>query len=210
MARLARLLPLLVPLLVRPIQFKRLKRNTVTEFRISKKDIRSGSAIVWTRCLGLIAALALAVQLSGCGSVLSRKTMDQVDPKLSPDTVLNNPKAFIGQTVLVGGTILSAENLQEGTLVEVLAYPTDRRGEPQLSEPALGRFLLLYPGYLDTLIYEQGRRIVAAGRIIGERVTEAGETSRAFPLLHPVEIKLLSEYDTGPRFGIGLGFGFGF
>ena len=182
----------------------------MTEFRISKKDIRSGYPISWTRFLGLAALLAITLQLSGCGSVLSRTTIDQVDPKLSPETVLNNPKAFIGQAILIGGTILSAENLQEGTLVEVLTYPTDRRGEPELSEPAWGRFLILYPGYLDTLIYEQGRRIVAAGRVIGERTTETGEATRAFPLLRPLEIKLLSEYDTGPRIGIGLGVGFGF
>ncbi|HYE38108.1 Slp family lipoprotein [Methylocaldum sp.] len=172
--------------------------------------MRSGSATILSRLLGLAAVLAVTFQLSGCGSVLSRKAMDQVNPNLSPDIVLKNPKAFIGQTVLVGGTILSSENLQEGTLVEVLTYPTDRRGNPQLDEPALGRFLLLYPGYLDTLIYQQGRKVVAAGRIIGERVTDTGETNRAFPLLHPLEIELLSEYDTGPRFGIGLGFQFGF
>ena len=182
----------------------------MTEFRISKKDFRSGPRTIWTRCLGLVAVLAIAAQLNGCGSVLSRKSMDQVNLKIQPEIILNNPKAFIGQTVLVGGTILSAENLQEGTLVQLLAYPTDRRGEPQLSEPALGRFLLLYPGYLDTLIYQQGRRIVAAGRIIGERTAETDETSRAFPLLHPMEMRLLSEYDAGPRFGIGFGLGFGF
>ncbi len=136
--------------------------------------------------------------------------MDQVDPYISPQAVLNNPKPFIGQTILVGGTILSAKNLREGTLIEVLTYPTNRRGEPKLDEPALGRFLLLHPGYLDTLIYQEGRRIVAAGRIAGERSMEADETGRTFPLLTPLEVKLLPDYETGPRFGIGLGVGFGF
>lgn len=187
----------------------RLNRN-VGGIGGSNNDRRSGSAIIRARFLRIAALLAAILQLGGCGSVLSRKTMDQVSPNLSPGIVLNNPKAFIGQTVLVGGTILDAENLQEGTLVEVLTYPTDRRGNPQLDEPALGRFFLLYPGYLDTLIYQQGRRIVAAGRIIGERAAKTDNTNRAFPLLRPLEIKLLSEYDAGPRFGIGFGFQFGF
>src|SRR5690606_12703316 len=163
------------------------------EFRISKKDLRSGSTIFRARALGFAAVLCVTMlQLGGCGSVLSRTTMDQVDPYVSPEAVLNNPKPFIGQTILVGGTILSAETLQEGTFIEVLTHPTDRRGEPELNEPAVGRFLLLHPGYLDTLIYQEGRRIVAAGRIIGERRMENDETSRAFPLLTPLEVKLLS------------------
>ncbi|WP_408631167.1 Slp family lipoprotein [Methylocaldum marinum] len=175
--------------------------------QISKKDTRSGSAKTW---IHLPTLLILTLQLYGCGSVLSRTSTDQINPSISPEAVLGNPKSYIGQTILIGGTILNAENLQEGTLLEVLSYPTNRRGEPKLGEPPFGRFFLLYPGYLDTLIYQRDRRVVAAGRIVGERTTETGGTVRALPLLHSVEIKLLSDYDTGPRFGIGLGVGFGF
>ena len=120
-------------------------------FRISKKDFRSGSTIFSARTLGFAAVLCVTMlQIGGCGTVLSRTTMDQVDPYISPQAVLNNPKPFVGQTILVGGTILSAKNLQEGTLIEVLTYPTDRRANRNSTNRPWASFCSIR--YLDSSI----------------------------------------------------------
>jgi outer membrane lipoprotein len=159
----------------------------------------------------LIAAALLLALASGCTGVLSRDTLGQVSEHVSPQAVLADPEHHIGQVILVAGPILRTENRREGTLIEMLAYPTTARGMPDTSDPAIGRFQLLYPGYLDSLIYQQGRQIVAAGRVLGQRAETEGEAVHSHPLLHPLELKLLPEYpgySSGIRFGIGVGFGF--
>jgi outer membrane lipoprotein len=165
-----------------------------------------------TRMLGLVALLLALAQMAGCATALSKDTLRQVSPGVSPSAVLENPERFIGQVIPVAGTVLRLENLKEGTLLEVLGYPTTSRGFPDTSEPALGRFLLLHPGYLDALVFRPGRTIAAAGRVTGERTVTAGETVHPQPLLQPLEIKLLPEapaYYYSP-FHIGVGFMFGF
>jgi outer membrane lipoprotein len=163
------------------------------------------------RRLALAACLLLLTQLAGCASALSRETMQQVSPNVSARDVLDHPERFIGQTILVAGHVLRTENRKEGTLLEILGYPTTSRAYPDTSEPALGRFMLLHPGYLDALIFQPGRQVVAAGRIIGQRPVTIGETVHPEPLLQSVELKLLPEYPTyySPiHVGFGLMFGF--
>jgi outer membrane lipoprotein len=170
-----------------------------------------GAVSSLTRRLGLAALILALAQMAGCATTLSKDTLRQVSPNISPRAVLDDPQRFMGQVIPVAGTILRLENLKEGTLLEILGYPTTARGFPDTGEPALGRFLLLYPGYLDALVFRQGRTIAAAGRIVGERAMTVGETVHPQPLLHPLELKLLPEHPAYySPFHIGVGFMFGF
>jgi outer membrane lipoprotein len=163
------------------------------------------------RRLALALGLLAVAQLAGCASALSREAMQQLSPNVSARAVLDQPDRFIGQTILVAGHVLGTQNRPEGTLLEILGYPTTDRGYPDTSEPALGRFLLVYPGYLDALVFKPGRQVVAAGRIIGQRPTAIGEAVRNEPLLQSVELKLLPEQPTYyAPIRVGFGFMFGF
>lgn len=163
------------------------------------------------RVLRLAALLLILAQLLGCATALSRETMAQVSPNIQPEAVLANPQGFIGQTLLVAGPILRLENRENGTLLEILGYPTTSRGFPNTSEPALGRFLLRHPGYLDGMIFRLGRSVAAAGRVVGAQPATVGETVQREPLLQALELTLLPEHPTyfSPIFiGIGIMGGF--
>jgi outer membrane lipoprotein len=173
--------------------------------------MQSGTPFPGSRCIGFALFILVMAHLAACASALSRETLRQISPDISSRDVLDDPNRHIGQTVLVAGSLLRTENRKEGTRLEILGYPTTSRGFPDTSEPALGRFLLLYPGYLDPLVYQPGRRIAAAGRVVGQHPVTIGESVHPEPLLHSLELRLLPEHPSYySPFHIGVGFMFGF
>ena len=164
----------------------------------------------------LVKGLALAtlfgalVQLAGCATALSEETLRLVAPGISLPDAHAHPKRYLGQVIPVAGTILRTQNRPDGTLLEVLGYPITRRGFPDTSEPAIGRFAVLHPGYLDSLIYRPGRWLACAGRLTGQ-VPSADDPMRLLPLIQPLELTLLPETtEDYPPFHISVGVMFGF
>jgi outer membrane lipoprotein len=155
----------------------------------------------------LIVASILISCLS-CTSVISSGVRSQVTPKVSLADVAQNPAAHTGNVIIAAGTIIEAKNLQEGTRLEILQYPTTSSGRPKLGEPSGGRFLVLSPGYLETAIYRPGRQITVAGEVSGVRELPLGETAYRYPVLTARELHLWPEGNGGPRLHIGFGFGF--
>jgi outer membrane lipoprotein len=161
------------------------------------------------RWLSLAVLAYLLAHLAGCASPLSRDVLGQTTPGATLAEVLAAPERHLGQVVLIAGNVLRVENRPDGTRLEILAYPTSERGFPNTSEPALGRVSLHYPGYLDRLIYQPGRQVSAAGRVIGTVPATADAPPQ--PLLAPLELALLPESPTYySPVHIGIGFSFGF
>lgn len=138
--------------------------------------------------------LGLAV-MSGCAPVISRGILQQVDPTVTFQRVMKNPDAYQGKIVVWGGVIMSASNLKEGTLIEVLQKPLGFRKRPTEGDESDGRFLALYHGYLDTAIFAKGREVTVAGTILGERTKRLGEIDYHYPLMAIREIHLWKRYD---------------
>lgn len=169
-----------------------------------RKGFSSGIGGAWRGMLVL-------VQLAGCASPLSRAALSQVSPNLVLAAVLAEPDRYKGQTVVVAGPVLSVENRAEGALLQVLGYPTTGCGFPDTGEPALGRFAILHPAYLDPLIYLPGRQVTTVGRIAGSRPLKISQAERWEPLLRSLELRLLPEsptYYAPMYFGVGFSFGF--
>lgn len=143
-----------------------------------------------------------------CASVISREARSLVNPEVSYAQIAANPAAHVGTTVLVAGTIIEAVNLQEGTRLEILQFPTGAGDRPRTAATPGGRFLVLAPEYLETAIYRKGRAITLVGEVQGKRDLPLGETTYHYPLLVPRELYLWSEDYDVPRFRIGFGVGF--
>lgn len=137
----------------------------------------------------LLISLMIAF-LSGCAPVISQQIREQVTPTLSFDEVLRDPDRYRNQIVIWSGVIVKSENTKEGTLFEVLQKPADSRGRPIDIDRSQGRFLALYPEYLDTAIYSKGREVTVAGRILEKRISPLGEIEYAYPLVLVKEIYL--------------------
>jgi len=67
-----------------------------------------------------------------------------------------------------GGVIVSVENIENISLMEITQYPLDHYGRPQPDETSEGRFIIKSTELLDPEIYAAEREIIVLGVIDGD------------------------------------------
>jgi outer membrane lipoprotein len=154
--------------------------------------------------LGIVLSL-----LSGCVHAVSRDVLKEVDRELTFEALIEDPTAYQGRMVLLGGVIVNTVNKQEGTLLEVYQTRLDRERKPTDTDRSGGRFLALYQGFLDSEIYKQGRQVTIAGTVQGEHVQLLGEIEYHYPYLLITELHLWEEekpvqHEPYPLYPLGL------
>jgi len=140
----------------------------------------------------------------GCAHVISEEIRGRADSSISLSSVFKNPDAYRGSVVIVGGTIVNAVNKNEGTYLEVAEKPLNYRGVPKYSDSSYGRFIIVYPGFLDSALFSKGRHVTVAGEVIGTRIQKLDEMDYSYLFLKSIEIHL-----AGPDRGIPVYFGIG-
>ncbi len=130
---------------------------------------------------------------ASCAPVISKQLRQQAEKELILSMVAKKPDTYRGKIILWSGVIIESINTKEGTLIEVLQKPANRRGRPKDVDNSEGRFLVLCPDYLDVAIYSQGRKITVAGEIKGKRTHSLGEIQYTYPLIFSKEIYLWPE-----------------
>jgi len=135
--------------------------------------------------------------------------LEGTDLSLTPIEAVQRPEALRGQRVVWGGMIVANHNLESATELEVLAYPLDHAARPKLNARPLRRFLISYPGYLESVDYAPGRLVTAIGSFERLRPGKVGKTSYDYPVLAAGRLHLwprnYGAADSGVRFGVGVG-----
>lgn len=154
----------------------------------------------------VLMALMLPV-LAGCAS--APLSTEGVAAEITPASAAAEPSAADGRTVLWGGVIVAAENLEERTRLQVVGYPLDDRSQRPLTrrEP-LGRFLAYRDGYLETAEFGAGRRLTVRGTVTGSERGRIGEADYTFPTVRIEALELWperAEQREGPRIHFGIG-----
>ncbi|MEM7195063.1 MAG: Slp family lipoprotein [Pseudomonadota bacterium] len=151
----------------------------------------------------------LLVIVTGCAT---QPAIDgtNYDATIVPDLTTQNIENFTDRGVIWGGVILSTTNQENGSQVEVLAYPLDRNYRPKTSGLSTGRFLVTTDSFLEPVDYAPGKPLTASGRISGSESSTVGQASVDVPVLKPDELHLWSKKTSGirPTFGIGVSLGF--
>jgi outer membrane lipoprotein len=89
----------------------------------------------------------------------------------------------------LGGEVLSAKRLKEGTRIEVLEIPLDRSLQPGMDRTlSQGRFFAIQKEFLDPATIPPGTRLTVVGEVTGAMADKLDETDYTFPV---VEIKAL-------------------
>lgn len=158
-----------------------------------------------------IPGLALfALLLTACAVTppFDSAKLSGADRTLSYQQAVTDSAALRGRRIAWGGSIIETRNLSQYTEVVVLAYPLDAQTRPLTSSSALGRFALIWPGYLESADYAPGRWLSVIGDLDGLRDELVGESRHSYPVIQ-AQYLYLWPLETGPavspRFHIGVG-----
>ncbi len=155
----------------------------------------------------------------GCASgpdAVPENFQSSIDPSLTFSDILKKPENHQGAMVVLGGEVLSAKRLADGTRVEVLQLPLDSSEEPSVDRTSSeGRFFAMQSSFLDPATLPLNTRITLVGEVIG--VTNANLDEMEYHYL-TVKMKHLHVWpkpelnqseSSGPSFGIFGGGGTG-
>jgi outer membrane lipoprotein len=155
--------------------------------------------------------LLLCVLLLGACS----STQQFVDTGPTPSEVVGS--GTVGGQVHWGGQIIKVKNLRDHSLVEVLAFPLNSDGRPQLGETPLGRFIVEQDGFLEPKEYARDRLLEVRGLHEGFTDGQVGDAAYRYPVVTAQQLQLWaapasvpgSSPRVLPRIGIGIGTGSG-
>ncbi|MEK6777266.1 MAG: Slp family lipoprotein [bacterium] len=143
--------------------------------------------------------LFLLITASACVSmVVPPELRSKVNRAVLFGDIVRDPGRYNGELVVLGGVIISATNRQEGTEVEILQKPLLRTDEPVDADETGGRFIGFYPGYLETAVYEKGRKVTVVGEVNGKVERPIGEVIYGYPVIRARKIHLWPEIKEDP------------
>jgi outer membrane lipoprotein len=120
--------------------------------------------------------------LTACMHPISEEAREQVVPQTTFAMVSENPSAFLDQQLLLGGVIVAAENIDEGTVLEIIEWRLNRWGEPAYLGDEVRRFLVKSKQSLDPTIYEPGVLVTLAGVVLGQETRLLDSLGESVPL----------------------------
>jgi len=126
------------------------------------------------------------VFMTGCSGVqvVPKDLEEQVNRDISFSQLLEAPLEHKGQILVIGGQVLSAKRLKDGTQIEVLQLPLNRHMQPVESlQKSKGRFLALQENFLDPATLPLGTRVTVVGEVSGMVTLPLDETTYDFPTL---------------------------
>jgi outer membrane lipoprotein len=159
------------------------------------------------RFCNLLTALWLcAAVASGCasGHVIPDTLESQVDKQVTFDQLKQSPENYEGKLVVLGGQVLKATRLKDGTQLEILELPL-RKDRPILERSqSQGRFLAIEREFLDPATLVEGVPVTIVGAVTGSTTQSLDQTEYRYPTL---DIKYLKVWDEVPGSGYGRPYG---
>lgn len=148
--------------------------------------------------LSLISVLVL---ISACASNIPIEIREDIsEDKVGINTVRSNIDRYAGTRVRWGGSIASVQNKKNETWIELVGRPLGSFGEPQNRDNTQGRFIVRISGFLDPVIYKEGRRMTVYGIVEGRVEGFIDEHPYVYPLVSAGTHYLWDDYASRQRY----------
>jgi len=139
--------------------------------------------------LGFCCALLLA------GCVSSELVPEGMESQIARDIPFESLKAepdkFKGRVVVLGGKVLAAKRLKDGTQIEVLQLPLDGADAPIMDLPqSKGRFLAYQEAFLDPATIPEGTAVSMIVEVTGFKTLPLDEVDYSYPTLKIRTLKI--------------------
>ncbi len=135
-----------------------------------------------------ISVAALLLILAGCAHYLSAPSRALVDRSVTFRRLIEDPDAYRGKMIMLGGTVAAVEHTREGTRLEVIEHRLDSRELPDESIPSRGRFLATTPESVESASFEPGTLVTMAGEVVGQKSENRQGGIHTYPLIAIKEI----------------------
>ena len=157
--------------------------------------------------------------MSGCAStrVVPDELKPLVDRTVTFREVIEAPESYQGRMLVVGGEVLKAKRLKDGTQIEFLQLPLDKDERPILNrQRSDGRFFAIQQEFLDPATIEVGTVMTIVGEVSGAKTDHLDDVEYRYPVLIVKHLHTwwdqTDDYTHAspyPRFSIGIGGGTG-
>jgi outer membrane lipoprotein len=152
------------------------------------------------------------ILLVGCSPqrIIPESIEPLVDRTVSFHDVLASPESYKGRVLVLGGEVLNAKRLRDGTQIELLQLPLDDGEAPSHDrQQSQGRLLALQQEFLDPATMVAGTRVTIVGEVSGSKTDHLDDVEYRYPTLivkHLHVWRVQSYSQRQPGFSIG-GFG---
>ena len=128
----------------------------------------------------------------------SELVTQEMEPQIARDIPFESLKAepdkFKGRLVVLGGKVLAARRLKEGTQIEVLQLPLDGADAPIMTLPqSKGRFLAYQEAFLDPATLPAGTAVSMIAEVTGSRTQALDEVDYTYATLKIRTLKVWPE-----------------
>ena len=131
-------------------------------------------------------ALSALLIASGCAT---GDNLEPSGPRVTYAQLKATPETYKGQTITLGGKVLSAKRLKEETRIEILQLPLVSSLKPNVDlSTSQGRFLATKKEFLDPATTPSGTFLTVTGEVTGSAILPLDEMDYTYPI---VEIKNL-------------------
>ena len=107
----------------------------------------------------------------GC-AVIRPEVKDEALPPIALSVLIKDVNKYKGETVIMGGYVVSVENKAEHTRIVAVQAPLGIGQKPKTKDLSEGRLVLVYSGFIDPEVYTKDRLVTVGGKISGSSITE--------------------------------------
>lgn len=128
-------------------------------------------------------------------AVMSEQVRQKALSQLPFDQLIQAADVNQGQTVILGGYVLSVENEKTQTRMVVVQAPLGIGQQPKSKDLSQGRLILVYDGFIDPEVYTKDRQVTVGGKLMGSSATENHNLAYPYVRVQIEEIHLWAKPD---------------
>ncbi len=160
------------------------------------------------RVRALFALGLLVLILWGCVSAFPEDALRTVNRGITVGDLRQDPAAYVGQRVILGGEVLATRPRVGETEIELLARRLGGDDSPERGDRSEGRVLVRTAEFLDPAVYAAGRRLTVIGAVTGAEERKIGDLPYRYPVIAAERMRLWPrEYAQPPVFYPGYPWG---
>lgn len=127
--------------------------------------------------------LLTVFMFAGCAMVPDSLEVPEGTELVSYSTAVTSGASAQGQKARWGGIVVGVENKPNKTFIELAHFPLNHYGKPRSSGETSGRFKVQIDGFVDPIVFEEGRTATFLGTLVTPTTGMVGEQPYIYPTI---------------------------